>query len=141
VDPELVTEGNTQAVQVWASVDRPAEPTQFFSNMSAEVEVIAKETRNATLVSLQAVRNLSASQKAAFVVKADGTLELRLVQVGLEDFVNVEILSGLTPGEVVSLGTTTSSTRSIQTTRSNQSQQPAGGPPDGIPFPPGGGIR
>ncbi len=141
VDPELVTEGNTQAVQVWASVDRPAEPTQFFSNMSVEVEVIAKETRNATLVSLQAVRNLSASQKAAFVVKADGTLELRLVQVGLEDFVNVEILSGLTPGEVVSLGTTTSSTRSIQTTRSNQSQQPAGGPPNGIPFPPGGGIR
>ncbi len=141
VDPELVTEGNTQAVQAWASVDRPAEPTQFFSNMSAEVEVVAQETRNATLVSLQAVRNLTASQKAAFVVKADGKLELRLVQVGLEDYVNVEILSGLTPGEVVSLGMATGSTRSTQTTRSSQSQQAPGGPPDRFVFPPGGGIR
>ena len=32
---------------------------------------------------------------------------MRIVEVGLKDFVNAEILSGLEPGEVVSLGTET----------------------------------
>ena len=139
VDPALVTEGNTQAVQAWASVDRPSEPTQFFSNMSAEVEVIAQEARNAALVPLQAVRELAPGKNAVFVVKGDGKLELRLVEVGLEDFVNAAIFSGVEPGEVVSLGTqarTTLTTRT-QTQTQNRNDQPPG---DGGPFP-GGGIR
>jgi RND family efflux transporter MFP subunit len=137
VDPALVSVGNTQAVQAWASVDRPAQPTQFFSNMSAEVEVIAQETRNALLVPVQALRELAPGQNAVFVVKADGKLELRLVQVGLKDFVSAEVFSGINPGEVVSLGT---AARTIQTTRTqaqNRNNQPPG---DFGPFP-GGGIR
>jgi RND family efflux transporter MFP subunit len=139
VDPALVTEGNTQAVQAWASVDRPSEPTQFFSNMSAEVEVIAQEARNAALVPLLAVRELAPGKNVVFVVKGDGKLELRLVEVGLKDFVNAAIFSGVEPGEVVSLGTqarTTLTTRT-QTQTQNRNNQPPG---DGGPFP-GGGIR
>lgn len=136
VDPELVTVGNTTAVQAWASVDPPAKPTTFLSGMTAEVEVIAAETRNALLVPVQALRQLAPGQYAVFVVQADGKLELRWVQVGLQDFVNAEILSGLAPGEVVSLGTQAGATQTTRTTRTTQSQN-MGGPPDGMPFPGG----
>ena len=137
VDPALVSVGNTQAVQAWASVDRPAQPTQFFSNMTVEVEVIAHETRNALLVPVQTVRELAPGQTAVFVVKSDGKLELRLVQVGLQDFVNAEILTGVNPGELVSQGTQARTTLTTRTqTQNRNNNQPQGGQPF-----PGGGIR
>src|SRR5512136_1236067 len=136
VSPTLVTEGNTQAVEVYASVDPPSQPTTFLSGMSAEVTVIAQETRNAALVPLEALRELATGQYSVFVVKDDGTLELRLVQVGLKDLVNVEIISGVQAGEVVSLRT---QARTTQTTRT-QTQSGNNQPPGGGQFP-GGGIR
>jgi multidrug efflux pump subunit AcrA (membrane-fusion protein) len=139
VSPALVREGNTQAVEVYASVDPPSQPTAFLSGMSAEVTVIAKETRNAALAPLEALRELITGQYAVFVVKDDGALELRMVQVGLQDLVNAAITSGVTPGEVVSLGarTATQTTRTTtQSSRSSQSQDMGrveffGGPPGG----------
>jgi hypothetical protein len=71
--------------------------------MTVEVTVIAQATYNAALVPLEALRELSTGQYSVFVVKDDGTLELRLVQVGLKDLVNAEIASGVQAGEVVSL--------------------------------------
>jgi RND family efflux transporter MFP subunit len=142
VDPALVTEGNTQAVQAYASIDPPTQPTTFMSGMSAEVTVIAQETLNAALVPLEAVRELAAGQSAVFVVKDDGTLELRPVQVGLKDLVNAEITSGVTAGEVVSLGTQTGSTQTTRTTTrsstSSQSQNAGGPMGGGFGGPPGG---
>ena len=141
VSPTLVTEGNTQAVEVYASVDSSSQPTTFLSGMSAEVTVIAEETRNAALVPLEALRELITGQYSVFVVKGDGTLELRQVQVGLKDLVNAEITSGVTAGEVVSLGTQTASTQTTKTTTrsSTSSQSQGGGPMDGgMGGPPGG---
>jgi RND family efflux transporter MFP subunit len=143
VEPALVTEGNTQALQVYASVDTPSEPTTFLSGMSAEVTVIAQEAHNAALVPLEALRELTTGEYSVFVVKDDGTLELRSVQVGLKDLVNAAITSGVTPGEVVSLGTQTASTQTTKTTTqsstSSQSQDmgPMGG---GMGGPPPGGM-
>jgi hypothetical protein len=61
------------------------------------------------------------------------------VQIGLKDLVNAAITSGVTPGEVVSLGarTATQTTRTTtQSSRSSQSQDMGrveffGGPPGG----------
>jgi multidrug efflux pump subunit AcrA (membrane-fusion protein) len=144
VSPTLVREGNTQAVEVYASVDSSSQPTTFLSGMSAEVTVIAQETRNAALVPLEALRELATGQYSIFVVKDDGTLELRQVEVGLKDLVNAEITSGVTPGEVLSLGTQTASTQTTKTTTksstSSQSQN-TGGPMDGgMGGPPPGGM-
>jgi len=141
VSPSLVKEGNTMALQADALLDRPARPVTFLSGMSAEVTVIARETHGAALVPLEALRELVAGQYAVFVVKPDGTLELRPVQVGLKNLVNAEILSGVSPGEVVSLGTQTGSTRqATQSTRSTQSRGAdapvifgPGMPPGGMP--------
>jgi RND family efflux transporter MFP subunit len=143
VNPALVTESNTQAVQAYASIDQSTQAASFLSGMSAEVVVIAQETRNAALAPLEALRELTTGQYSVFVVKDDGTLELRQVEVGLKDLVNAEITSGVTPGEVLSLGTQTATQTTKTTTQSSTSSQSQGlgGPMDGgFGGPPPGGM-
>jgi RND family efflux transporter MFP subunit len=122
VDPALVTVDGTPAVQVWASVDLTAHPVSILSGMNAEVEIVAAEARNALLVPIQALRELGPGQYAVFVVGADGELEMRPVEVGLKDYVNAEITSGLEDGEVVSTGAVESSNTS--TAPSNGDEAP-----------------
>ncbi len=94
--------------------------------MNAEVEVVAGEAHNAVLVPIQAIRELTPGQFAVFVVLPNGDLEMRVVEVGLRDFVNAEILSGLDTGDVVSTGTETSSETPSEVPAGGQ-QPPAGG--------------
>jgi len=84
---------------------------------------VAGEARNALLVPVQALRELSEGQYAVFVVGTDGQLEMRMVKVGLKDYVNAEIRSGLQRGEVVSLGEKTSTS----TSESSSQPQPVPG--------------
>lgn len=105
VNPALVIVDGTPAVQAWAGVDLNAHPVSLLSGMTAEVEIIAGETTDALLVPVQALRELAPGSYAVFVVKTDGELELRPVTVGLKDFANAEILTGLERGEIVSTGT------------------------------------
>jgi HlyD family secretion protein len=112
VDPVLVTVDSTPAVQAWASLNLGSQEANLLSGMTAEVEVIAAEAKNALLVPVEALRELSPGQYAVFVVKSDGVpddepsgeLEMRPVAVGLTDPVHAEILNGLELGEIVSLG-------------------------------------
>jgi multidrug efflux pump subunit AcrA (membrane-fusion protein) len=96
--------------------------------MNVEVEIVAGEAHNALLVPVQALRQIGADQYVVFVVGADGELEMRPVEVGLQDYVNAEILSGVTRGEVLSIGeTTSSSTDTSSDSSTNTGQPPAGG--------------
>jgi RND family efflux transporter MFP subunit len=131
VDPVLVEVDSTPAVQSYASIDLATHPVKLLSGMNAEVEVVAGEARNAVLVPIEALRELGPDQYAVLIVQADGEQELRVVQVGLKDYVNAEILSGLAEGEVVSLGTESSS----QTTTTSPTDQ--GPQPFMVPFPGG----
>jgi len=133
VEPLLVTVSGTSAVQSWASIDLTAHPINLLGNMNGDIDVVAAEAANVPTVPVQALRQISAGQYAVFVVQANGQLELRPVQVGLQDFVNAEIKSGLQPGEVVSLGQKTGTTG---TTARATSTPSAGG---GQFFGPGGG--
>jgi len=126
IDPVLVEVDGTPAVQSYASVDLSAHPIKLLSGMNAEVEVVAGEARNAVLAPLQALRELAPGQFAVFVVLPNGELELRIVEVGLKDFVNAEILSGLEPGELVSTGAETSSEEASDSPSAGQ-QPPTGG--------------
>ena len=127
VDPVLVTVDGTPAVQSYASVDLTAHPITLLSGMNAEVEVVAGEARNAVLVPLQALRDLGPDLYGVFVVGPGGKMEMRIVEVGLRDFVNAEILSGLEPGEVVSTGTESSSEPTEETPAGGQQPPPGGG--------------
>ena len=128
VDPALVTVDGTLAVQAWASVDAASHAATLLGGMNADVEIISAEARDALLVPIQALRELGPDQYAVFVVQPDGELVLRPVQVGLQDYVNAEILSGLELGETVSTGVEEETETSVP---SQQEMMPGG--PGGMP--------
>ncbi|MFN2283868.1 MAG: efflux RND transporter periplasmic adaptor subunit, partial [Anaerolineae bacterium] len=129
VDPVLTTVGGTSAVQLWATIDTSAYPVKLLGNMNADVEIVAGEALNAVLVPVQALREMGDGQYAVFVVKSDGELEMRMVEIGLMDYVNAEVKSGLESGEVVTLADNTSSSTTIQSNINTQQQ--FDGPPGG----------
>jgi multidrug efflux pump subunit AcrA (membrane-fusion protein) len=89
------------------------------------VEVVAGEAENAVLVPIQALRELAPESYAVFIVLPNGELEMRVVQVGLRDFVNAEILSGLESGEMISLGVESGSDTPDEAP-SNEQESPLG---------------
>lgn len=129
VDPALTTVGGASAVQLWTTIDTAAYPVKLLGNMNADVEIVAGEALNAVLVPVQALRQMGPDQYAVFVVGVDGELEMRMVEVGLMDFVNAEVKSGLEVGEVVTLAEQASSSTAIQSNINTQQQYgpPAGG--------------
>jgi HlyD family secretion protein len=104
IEPALQTVDGDSVVVAWAALENQAE-INLLSGMGAEVEVIAGEALGALLVPVQALRELAPGSYAVFIVQADGQLKLTPVTVGLKDFANAEILSGLKAGDVVSTGT------------------------------------
>ena len=131
VDPALVEVGGTLAVQAWASVDLAGQQASLLGGMNAEVEVISAEARDVLLVPVQALRELGEGQYAVFVVQADGELVLRPVEVGLQDFANAEIISGLEEGETVSTGVAEDSETTVPT---QEEMMPPRGMPGGMPM-------
>jgi RND family efflux transporter MFP subunit len=104
LEPAIQTVDGSPAAVVWA--DLPGDMSfELLSGMSADVEVIAGEAENALLVPVQALRELGPDSYAVFVVQSDGTLKMTPVTVGLKDYANAQILSGLKAGDVISTGT------------------------------------
>jgi HlyD family secretion protein len=103
LEPTLATVDGTAAAVVWAVID-PSDEISLISGMAVDVEVVANESKGALLVPAQALRELAPGSYAVFVVQPDGQLKLTPVAVGLKDFANAEILSGLQAGDVVSTG-------------------------------------
>ena len=105
VDPMLVTVDGTFAAQAWAVLDVPDDQAALPAGLTAEVKVVAGEAYKTLLVPVQALRELAPGQFTVFVVTESGELKIRPVEVGLRDFANAQILSGLEQGEVISTGT------------------------------------
>ncbi len=103
IEPALQTIDGDLAGVAWALLDKST-AISLLSGMSAEVEVIAGEAKNALLVPVQALRQLAPGSYAVFIIQADGTLKMTPVTVGLKDFANAQILTGVKVGDVVSTG-------------------------------------
>jgi HlyD family secretion protein len=104
VEPALQTIDGTPVVVVWASL--PADTKlKLMSGMTVEAEVIAGEARGALIVPVQALRELAPGSYAVFLVGENEQLTMTPVTVGLRDFANAEILSGVKAGDIVSTGT------------------------------------
>jgi multidrug efflux pump subunit AcrA (membrane-fusion protein) len=103
VDPVLVTVSGTTAVQSQARLNLEDQDVKLLSGMTADVEVVSAETRNALLVPVEALQETAEGGYVVLVVQANGELEERQVEVGLMDAVNAEILSGLELGETVGI--------------------------------------
>jgi RND family efflux transporter MFP subunit len=106
VDPVLVTVSDTSAVQCLASLDLADRALPLLAGMSAEIDVLVAQAQDALLVPVEALRETSPGRYSVFVLDSEGQLEVRAVTVGLNDYVNAEIVDGLERGETVSLGET-----------------------------------
>jgi HlyD family secretion protein len=104
VEPTLQTIDGTPAIVAWASLPKDTDIT-LMSGMTVEAEVIAGEALGALIVPVQALRELAPGSYAVFLVGDNDQLTMTPVTVGLRDFANAEILSGLKAGDVVSTGT------------------------------------
>ena len=101
VSPALATIDGVQVLRAESSIENP--PAYLRPGMTASLQVIASTASNALLVPLDALRELSAGSYAVFVVE-DGQPKMRPVEVGIMDFANAEILSGLEKGDIISTG-------------------------------------
>ncbi len=99
-----------------------ANKTLLKPEMTANVEITAAKKTEALLVPMEAV---TLKEGAHYVtrVQADGTTEVRPVEVGITDFVKMEIVSGLDAGDTVVLP----DLESVVTTENRE--QNAGPPP------------
>jgi len=101
VNPVMVSVNQTWVVELWAEVNAPS-TLQLIPGMTADVEVIAAETNDAVLIPLQALIEGTDGSYQVAIILDDESVEYRDVSVGLRDFANVEILSGLESGEKIS---------------------------------------
>ena len=104
VEPSLQVVDGTPVIVVWASLPNET-GLNLMSGMTVDVEVIAGESLKTLIVPVQALRELTPDSYAVFIVDANGQLVMTPVTVGLRDFANAEILSGVKAGDVVSTGT------------------------------------
>ena len=103
VEPELVTMEGVPTVQAQAVLEGSG-LQNLPAGLNASVDVIGGKAENVLLIPVAALRDLGSGLYAVFVVGADGELEMRPVEVGLMDFANAEIISGLEMGDEVSTG-------------------------------------
>ncbi len=106
IDPVLTTSGGVSAVHGFAAL-APLEgedSPRLLVGLSAAVDVIAGRVEDAILVPVEALREITPGTYAVFVVDSSGELEMRMVEVGLQDETFAAIASGLEAGEVVSTG-------------------------------------
>lgn len=101
VNPSLDTSSDSALVSGLVELD--ATTADLLVGMGGSVEVIAAQAQNAVIVPIAALHQSAPGKYSVFVVQG-GNLEVRDVEVGLQDAVNAEIKSGLQAGEVVSTG-------------------------------------
>ena len=104
VNPALVNQMNTSIV--YAVVELDTSNTGWDDlpvGSAAGVDVIGGRTVDTLLVPVEALREISEGEYAVFVME-NGEPKLRIVEVGLQDFIYAEILSGLEQGDVVTTG-------------------------------------
>lgn len=104
VEPSLQVVDGTPVIVVWASLPNET-GLNLMAGMTVDAEVIAGESLKTLIVPVQALRELAPGSFAVFLVDANGQLKMTPVTVGLRDFANAEILSGVKVGDLVSTGT------------------------------------
>ncbi|MCJ7716940.1 MAG: HlyD family efflux transporter periplasmic adaptor subunit, partial [Anaerolineales bacterium] len=104
IDPGLVSQNNTTVVYCLVELDTSQTGWDDLPiGSAAGVDVIGGKAENAILVPVEALREISEGEYAVFVME-NGEPRMRLIEVGLQDLIYAEILSGLSQGDVVTTG-------------------------------------
>ncbi len=105
VDPVLNSSSGTTLVKGSAELNGNATTASqnLLLGMNASINVIGGEAKNAILVSVDALHEISPDVFGVYVVNTTG-LEFKVVEVGIKDSFTAEVLSGLQAGDIVSTG-------------------------------------
>lgn len=112
IEPTPVIENNV--VLYNAPFDVENRRNQLLPQMTAQVFFIVAETQNALLAPSAALQRLDRQRYQVTVLTPSGSQEIREVQVGVNNRIQVEILSGLQEGEILLLQTGGQQNRSTQ---------------------------
>ena len=100
----MVTSQNTTVVYAVVELDTATTGWEDLPiGSAAGVDVIGGRAENAVLVPVEALRQISEDEYAVFVME-DGQPRMKMVEVGLQDLISAEIVSGLKVGDVVTTG-------------------------------------
>ncbi len=108
--PEQIssTSSTDAAIYYIGYVEVPNPDRLFRIDMTAQIYIIVNEAKNTLLVPSTVIQERRAKEKGKSttgkfvrVLKDDGTVEERTVEVGIDNRVNAQILSGLKEGEEV----------------------------------------
>ncbi len=104
VDPGLVSQQNTTVVYAVVELDISSTGWDKLPvGSAAGVDIIGGKAENAVLVPVEALRKISENEYAVFVMEG-GEPKMKLVEVGLQDLIYAEIISGIKQGDVVTTG-------------------------------------
>jgi len=105
ISPILEMVSNAQAVRILVRLDANsyAKPVTLPMGLNASVDVIAGQVKNAVLIPVEALVEVGPEEYAVYVVE-DNQTQRRDVSIGLIDFTSVEIIDGITAGDVVAIG-------------------------------------
>lgn len=97
VDAEGSSNGSSVRFGVEVTLD--GDVSDLYTGMSSEISIVIKESNNALLVPIQAVKN-KGGKYIVSVKSGDETKDVE-VEVGIQNSSSVEILSGLKEGDIV----------------------------------------
>ena len=103
IPKQVVARGSRSVGELLCSVGN--DKLELLPNTNVNVRINSKERQNVVAVPRGAVESIG-GQKFVFIVKegvSKSILEKRLIQVGIADATNYEVISGLNQGELVAL--------------------------------------
>ncbi|NUM80335.1 efflux RND transporter periplasmic adaptor subunit [bacterium] len=103
VDPGLYSSNNTSVVRILVQLTGiDADDFKLPLGTTASVDVIGGRAEDAVLIPIEALRK-AGDQYAVFVME-NGKPRLRVVEVGIQDLLYAEVISGIEAGETVTTG-------------------------------------
>lgn len=105
VEPMLATVSNYDVVQGLVNLNdtQTSAGRSLLLGMGAEVELVAGEAENVLLIAVDALFNIEGNKAMVWVENADGSFTSRSIEIGLMDYYQAEVISGLKQGDTVSL--------------------------------------
>ncbi|HND48100.1 MAG TPA: hypothetical protein PLL95_06035, partial [Anaerolineales bacterium] len=103
VDPGLYSSNNTSVVRAFVQLTQIDEESFTLPlGTTASVDVIGGRAENAVLVPIEALHK-AGDQYAVFIME-NGKPVLHVVEVGIQDLLYAEIISGVKEGDTVTTG-------------------------------------
>ena len=99
---------NGAQVTVWGEIQPNDLVVKLLPGMNVDVTVTLAESKDTLILPQQAIQRDENGQTYVDLVRPDGSLQPTPVTLGLSDFANIEILSGLNADDEVSTKTATS---------------------------------